>query len=169
MLATATVAAQVAKRPAGIEGYVQNVQGESLPGISIIINSTQVGTATDSDGYFQIATDTPGLYQLDFSGIGYAPVQQEVRIRPSETIRLYVTLQDHTLQLEEVTITAKSDAAILRESGLSVQVIETQKIKNLPADLNRVMKILPGNNIRESGGRNRTQRRCLLQFRLPFL
>ena len=56
-----------------ITGYVKDKDtGEPLIGANIIIEGSQIGAATNADGYFVILNVPPGTYSLKVSYIGYA-------------------------------------------------------------------------------------------------
>ena len=47
------------------------VSGESLTGVNVIIEGTDLGAATDNDGRFLIIRVAPGKYRIMASMIGY--------------------------------------------------------------------------------------------------
>ena len=52
-----------------VKGTVRDEKGESLPGVSVLIKGTSIGTATDIDGRF-IFSIPVGKYVLLFSMVG---------------------------------------------------------------------------------------------------
>ena len=55
-----------------IKGNIVNgTTGEPVPGCSVFINSTSLGTTADKSGYFELNNVPPGRYELIFSSIGY--------------------------------------------------------------------------------------------------
>ncbi|MEN8193838.1 MAG: carboxypeptidase-like regulatory domain-containing protein, partial [Bacteroidota bacterium] len=81
--------------------------GEPLEGVNILILNTQMGAATDQDGFFYILNVQPGEYSVRASMIGYTSVvQQDVRISADQTTALDFTLSDESIEAEEVVITA---------------------------------------------------------------
>ncbi len=80
-----------------ITGVVTTSTGESLPGVTIVIKGTQIGTITGSDGKYTI--DVPGTNaSLVFSFIGYST--QEIKVGSRTTID--VILIPETTRLDEV-------------------------------------------------------------------
>ena len=74
-----------------INGVVTDSQtGESLPGVNIVVQGTNIGTASDIDGNFQL--DVPSLNEtLVFSYVGYQTL--EVAINGRETIEIELEAQ----------------------------------------------------------------------------
>ena len=54
-----------------LTGTVKDNKGEPLPGVSILVKSTNTGTATDMDGKYALKVSTGDVMQFSF--IGYKP------------------------------------------------------------------------------------------------
>ena len=80
-----------------IKGKVTDSSGISLPGASVVLKGTTIGTITDTNGKY-ILTNIPGDAILQFSFIGMKP--QEIAIGTSSLIN--VMLAEETIGLEEV-------------------------------------------------------------------
>ncbi|MEO0734891.1 MAG: TonB-dependent receptor plug domain-containing protein, partial [Bacteroidota bacterium] len=63
-----------------------------------------------------------------------------------------IKLEEVATTLGAVTVAARSTATETRDSGYGVEVLETKQYKNLSGDLNQLLQITPGVNLRESGG-----------------
>ena len=48
------------------------IQKSLLSGCNVIVQNSDLGTATDEDGYFFIMNISPGSYDIRFSMIGYS-------------------------------------------------------------------------------------------------
>src|SRR5215217_3318824 len=59
-----------------ITGTVRDMQGSPLPGVSVVVKDTQVGTITDVDGKFSIQASSGST--LTFSFVGYQTTSQKV-------------------------------------------------------------------------------------------
>jgi len=119
VLCTFTAAAQTQR----VTGTVTDTQGELLPGVSVGIKGTTLGTVTDINGKFTIAIPDGASKTLEFTFIGYTSQTVEIGNR---TV-LNVTMQESSQDLEEVLVigygsTRKSD---LTGSVVSVQLKET--------------------------------------------
>lgn len=84
-----------------ITGKVADKSGEGLPGATVILKGTSVGTVTDVNGEYELSV--PDSYEngiLIFSFVGY--LSQEVNIN-SQTV-IDVQLQEDVKALEEVVV-----------------------------------------------------------------
>lgn len=82
-----------------ISGVVTDDQGEALPGVSVVVKNSQLGTSTNVDGTYQL-TVPDGEQILVFSFVGYLP--QEKAIGNESTLN--IALQADTKSLEEVVV-----------------------------------------------------------------
>lgn len=84
-----------------VEGKVTDVQGNPLPGVTVLIKGLTVGTATNKDGVYKLGIPDKGEVILVFSFIGmktsYVTVKDELRIN--------VKMEEDVSEMEEVVIT----------------------------------------------------------------
>lgn len=100
-----------------VRGQVKDPEGLTLPGVSVKVKGTQVGTSTDVDGRFSLTA--PDNATLVFNYIGY--VVKEVPVNNQTTLN--VTLESSSTALSEVVVTAlgiKREAKSLTYSTQSV-------------------------------------------------
>lgn len=93
-----------------IRGTVfDGVNGESLPGVTIYIESNLQGTITDLDGKFNLSV-APGTYDLRISFISYETVKMEgVRVNTGEVTLLNdIELKEATFEIASAVVTAKA-------------------------------------------------------------
>lgn len=90
----------VPQTPGTVSGVVMDEFGDPIPGASVLVKGTTIGTATDREGRYSLTL--PGNAQsLVFSFIGYA--MQEVQIQGRSN--LSVSLMEDTQMLSEVVVT----------------------------------------------------------------
>ncbi|MEQ8474236.1 MAG: SusC/RagA family TonB-linked outer membrane protein [Marinoscillum sp.] len=82
-----------------VSGTVQDEDGEVLPGVSILVKGSSVGTVSDVDGNYKIAAGEGDI--LVFSFVGFVP--QEIPVRGQLTID--VSLEYDVQSLTEVVVT----------------------------------------------------------------
>jgi outer membrane receptor protein involved in Fe transport len=81
--------------------------GEPLPGVNVVLQGTQLGAATKSDGSYTIIGINPGSYDVRLSLVGYGTkVVQDVRITSDRTRTLNVEMSSEVVQGEEVVVQA---------------------------------------------------------------
>lgn len=107
-----------------VTGKVQSLEeNEALPGVSIIIKGTNIGTVTDIDGNFSLSVPS-GNNTLVFSFIGY--LTKEISIGIESNYNIF--LESDTKALGEVIVTGY---AIQRAEEIT-GAIETLNVKDLP-------------------------------------
>jgi hypothetical protein len=92
-----------------IQGVVRDAQtGEALPGANVVIDGTQRGAVTDSDGFFLILLVDPGTYSMTASIVGYdAQRQTDIRVQTDLTSTVDFQIREATLELGEITVIAE--------------------------------------------------------------
>ena len=83
-----------------ISGYVSDNNG-NLPGVSVIVKGTTIGTETNFDGKYSIKIPN-SKSTLVFSYLGY---KTEERLTNNSTIN--VTMQENKVSLDEIVVTAR--------------------------------------------------------------
>ena len=72
-----------------LSGTVKTTQGEALPGVSVVVEGTTLGTATDPTGSFQLTVPSAKA-TLAFSFVGYVSQRRLV----TASAQLSVVLQE---------------------------------------------------------------------------
>ncbi len=133
-----------------VAGTVTNQQGETIPGVNVVIKGTGTGISTDLNGNFKLAIPD-GTHTLIFSGVGFEGTELEVN-SSSSTRELKVQLNEQTTKLDGVEIIAESETTRIEKKGFNVDAIETQKIKSQSLEINKVLGRTSGVRVRRSGG-----------------
>src|SRR5690606_35130433 len=107
----------IAQNP--VKGKVSNSSGEGLPGVTILVANTSVGTVSDFEGHY--ALEVPDNSVLVFSFIGF--LQREIAISGQSVLN--VTLQEDTKSLEEVVVTAIGIKQQKKKLGYATQEVDT--------------------------------------------
>lgn len=94
---TKTVPAQVSEE-VKVTGQVKNPQGEPIPGATVLVKGTTVGTAADLDGRFSL--DAPEGSTLVISFVGF--ISQEVLVGNQGVLE--IVLEEDEKQLDEVVV-----------------------------------------------------------------
>lgn len=83
-----------------VTGRVIDAQdGTPLPGVSVLVSGTSIGTSTDVNGYYRISIPQ------NASTLTYSFVGMETQVIPITSNQMDVTLQSSMVDLEEVVIT----------------------------------------------------------------
>lgn len=108
----------VSKEPRTISGRVTDSSGLPLPGVSVVIKETTTGTVTDVEGRYTL-TNIPADATLVFSFVGMK--SQEVEVTGKTVI--HITLEDETIDVKEVVVTALGIQREAKALGFSAQRI----------------------------------------------
>lgn len=138
-----------AQTPITLSGRVYNTQGKKLPYATIRIEHTNLGTNTDSTGYYTLQLPT-GEYTLTASLVGYVPSSKKINAHKNQTLNFI--LQEDTIQLKEVKISGKSKIRQMRESAYSVNAINVKSATNTITNLNDLINRTSGVRVRTEGG-----------------
>ncbi|TAI48376.1 SusC/RagA family TonB-linked outer membrane protein [Flagellimonas allohymeniacidonis] len=130
-----------------VSGAVSEAGGAPLPGASIVVQGTSIGTQTDFDGNY-VLNNVPTDGTLVFSYIGY--VRQEVAVNNQTSIS--VSLQVDTQLLDEVVVIGYGTQQKADITG-SIEVVTGDEVSNQPNanPLSSVQGRVAGVNITNSG------------------
>ncbi|MDN5205349.1 TonB-dependent receptor [Fulvivirgaceae bacterium BMA10] len=92
-----------------IKGLISDIENNPIPGISVRIEGTSLGAASDVSGTFIIKNVPSGNYVLHITGIGYESLNESVIAKAGEVIQLNITLKAATTQLQAVEITGRKE------------------------------------------------------------
>jgi len=133
-----------------VEGVVTGAEdGSALPGVTVAVKGTSIGTITDAQGRYQIEVPE-GSDQLVFSFVGLNTQELDV----GSQSRVDVIMESDLLELDEVVVTAMGIRKEKKALGYSVQEIGEAQIsgaKNMDISKSLQGKIA-GVNVRQSSG-----------------
>jgi len=124
-----SVASTYAQQPQRkeIKGTVTNEKGEFMPGVSVVVKGTTVGTTTDKNGTFTLSV--PGDAKiLSVSFVGMEP--QEISIGTLTQFNL--TMVESAIGLEEVVVTALGLKREKKALGYSVGEVKGEQLTETP-------------------------------------
>ncbi|MDQ3290193.1 MAG: SusC/RagA family TonB-linked outer membrane protein, partial [Bacteroidota bacterium] len=99
-----------------VSGKVTSAKGEAIPGVTVVLKGTTIGTVTSGDGSFSLnIPDDQGT--LIFSFIGYVTKEEAVNGRST----FNVTLVEDTKSLQEVVVTALGITREKKSLGYAAQ------------------------------------------------
>jgi len=86
-----------------LKGYVNDGK-EPIPFVNIIIQNSNIGTSTDSDGYFFLENLTPQKYKLKISSVGFKTKLIDVQVFPNKTTEIKITLDEEIIEIDQVEV-----------------------------------------------------------------
>ncbi|MEM1134505.1 MAG: TonB-dependent receptor [Bacteroidota bacterium] len=121
---------------------------EALPGVSILVKGTSIGTTTDFEGKYSLSVTSGAI--LQYSYIGYQTTEIEVGNQNVIDISLIADLE----QLEEVVVVGYGTQQRKDLTG-SISSVKGEEIKNMPSrNLAEALQgRVAGVQVTQSGGR----------------
>lgn len=127
------VLVQVSALGQSVKGVIKDSEtNEPLFGVAVVIKGTDIGTATDFDGKFDLKTDEPTPFTLIISYLGYDDAEIEVTDANIGT-NLKIDLAPSAEKLDAVEVTASRISEKQLETPLTVESMNLAAIKETPA------------------------------------
>jgi TonB-linked SusC/RagA family outer membrane protein len=133
----------------GVSGTVKDKNGDPVPGVSVLVKGTTIGTITDNDGNFSLNVPADAK-TLVFSFVGM--VSQEVAVAGKTTFN--IVLQDETVGVEEVVVIGYGTQKKVNLTGAVSAVkiddkITSRSLTNVSSGLNG---LVPGLAVSQNSG-----------------
>lgn len=133
-----------------VSGTVTDDTGEPLIGVTVLVEGSSNGMATDIDGNYELK-NVPSKGKLVFSYVGYA--QQKVNV--DGRTKIDVVMGEDSQALDELVVVGYG---MIKKSDLtgSVSTVDTEKLnaKGAPSALENLQGSVPGVNITKGTGRS---------------
>lgn len=142
------IAGTVVAQNVRVTGKVVDKNGEPLMGVSIMLDGTKTGIASELDGTYVIEVPSNGV--LVFSAIGMETKKENVNGRKV----INVTLGESTVILDELVVTALGIKKEKKALGYAVQDLKGEEILKTKTSnvINSLSGKIAGVNITQSGG-----------------
>lgn len=128
IISSTTVVPNQPQQTQQITGTVVDESGQSLPGVTVIVKGTTLGTATDMEGKFSLQLpETNSQNQLLFSFIGMKT--KEVALTKGKT-SYKVILEDEAQKLEDVVVTGYFQRKKVSQTGSEV-VVDGEELRKI--------------------------------------
>jgi hypothetical protein len=126
--------------------------GEPLPFVNVLIDGTNMGAATDIDGYYAILNIPPGNYTLRVQYVGYQTIIVEgVLVKVDFTTERDFQLTSSAVELGELVVTAERPL-VIKDMTSSLSSVTADQIENLPVNsIQDVLRLSAG--VVEDAGR----------------
>ncbi|WP_018628038.1 TonB-dependent receptor [Niabella aurantiaca] len=129
------------------------LDNETIIGASIFIPEVNVGTVTNSYGFYSI-TLPKGEYTIEVSYSGLENIEEHISL--TESIKKNFSMTERDESLEEVVVTANTSTTNIRKPEMSVNKLSIATIKKMPAvmgevDVLKSILTLPGVSSAQEG------------------
>jgi hypothetical protein len=105
---------------------IDSKTNEPIPGASITINGTTIGTATDFDGNFKLETSKTPPFKINASSVGFNKATKSVL---SNNDNITFKLHEGTI-LDEVVVSASRTPERIFESPVTIELMGLKEIEN---------------------------------------
>ena len=120
--------------------------GESLPFVNVIIMGTNMGAASDLDGFYSILNVPPGIYEVKASAVGYnATTFTGVKVSIDLTTEVSFQLQDMSIELGGEVVVVAERPLIRKDITASTAIVGDKMISELPiTEISDVLQLQAG-------------------------
>ena len=132
-----------------VKGFVYEKQtGEPMMFCNVYLKGTTLGASTDINGFFNITKIPDGDYTIMITNLGYDTISEPVSLRNKQVVNKKFYLEESSVMLQAVSITADKIEA-RTETKTSVVNVTPKVITRIPtmggqADLAQYLQVLPG-------------------------
>ena len=102
---------------------VDKTTGEHLGFVTIALEGTTLGTATDISGHYALLNLPAGDFTRVASAVGYKPVKKNVHVQNGETVKIHFSLEEDAVLLDNVVVSANRSETTRREASNIVNVL----------------------------------------------
>jgi outer membrane receptor for ferrienterochelin and colicins len=99
---------------------------------NVLLKGTEMGSATDIGGVFELTNIQPGNYVLLVSSLGYLPYQTKINLGPAEVKTINISLEPSAESLDETVVTGTLKPVSRLESPVPVEVYSPTFLKKNP-------------------------------------
>ncbi len=149
VLLVAFISLKVAAQDRTITGKVTSSQDNmGIPGVSIVVTGTTLGTITDGDGNYKLIAPSTSR-QLTFSGVGLKT--QTVDLGASDQVS--ITMENTVTKLDEVVVTALGVSREKKTLGYATQEVSGDQLTtvNSGSFVNQISGKVSGVHVKNEG------------------
>lgn len=116
---------------ASIVGHtVDKLSNEHISFITIRLKGTTIGAATDGTGHYNMRNLPAGDFTVIASGVGYKPVEKQVKLSRAKTLELNFEMEEDAVMLDNVVVSANRNETKRREASNIVNVVTGKLFDN---------------------------------------
>jgi outer membrane receptor protein involved in Fe transport len=131
-----------------ISGIVKDAKtNEPLFGANIVLMNTNLGAATDINGFYSIIGIPPGNYDVKISSIGYqSKIVTDVKIVGDLTTDLSLSLLSQTIELDEEVVIVAEKPVVQKDLTSTRVIVDGQIIVDelRAQNLSNILNLQPG-------------------------
>jgi len=130
-----------------ISGYIKDgTSGETLIGATAYVPSLAKGITSNEYGFYSL-TLPQGEYVVEYSYLGFETISKTVTL--NKNVKMDIEMGATANELQEIVVTAEAEDKNITDVQMSVEKLDIQTIKSMPALLGEVeiirsLQLLPG-------------------------
>lgn len=133
-----------------IQGKVTDANTERpIPGVSVVIQGTNVGSATDDEGNYEIPNAPVGEHVLRASFVGYENLEKTIQVQADEVTEVNFEMGSDPLGLDEVVVTGTGGKVEKGKLGNTIATVDAGALENSPVQ--SISELLQGREPGVSG------------------
>ena len=112
------------KTEANIYGHVLDAMThEHMPFVNIYLKGTTYGTSTNDNGHYLLEHLPVGKHTIIVSFMGYKTIEQEVNLEANRSIEMNFTLEENSVLMKDVVVSANRYEVDRKEAATIVNVL----------------------------------------------
>jgi outer membrane receptor for ferrienterochelin and colicins len=133
------------------------VSGDNvMPYVNIIVKGTNIGIATNEQGFYKLSNIPAGRYVIQAQAIGFKSEMREIVVENGVTQSLDFNLEPDVMHLDQVVVTASRDELNRKDAPVIVSTMNAQQLGAIQAvtlseGLNYISGLRTENNCQNCG------------------
>jgi len=146
--------------PGALTGRVVDESGYVLPGATITVEGTNIGSVSDVNGFFRLNGLEDGNYKVKISYIGFNPEEKDIVISNNRTSSLDNIVLREGILMKEIVVTglnSQHKAMSQQKNNINISnVISADQVSRFPdSNIGDALKRIPGINVQYDQGEAR--------------
>lgn len=119
--------------------------GENIPYANVVIKGTNIGTATDGLGRFEMSRLPAGKTVVVAHAMGFKPMEKTVQLQGGTPVESDFVLEDDVLNMEQVVVTATRTKHYVKNVPVRTEIITARDIESKnAATVYEALENIPG-------------------------
>lgn len=106
---------------------------EHLPFITVALEGTTIGTATDATGHYFLKNLSEGKFTMTVTAVGYKKFRREVMLKKGKTLEVNFEIEEDQVALDEVVVSANRHETTRRMAPTLVKVLDAKLFETTSA------------------------------------
>jgi len=136
-----------------ISGYIYDPEGNPLEFASVVIDSSSLGAATNSKGFYEFKNVGPGRHVISVSYLGYASQNKTVKVQGEKNTICNFNLARTSIISDPIIVRANRDEAGLVAVPARITMLPAKKIEqSAGTNISDVLGSIAGVDVKDDNG-----------------